>query len=238
MPKDSNDLNLSDEPLRPAMPRDVVAIARNLAAAMRQAPGRDKNVIALYRAPDYLRWGVESLSEAVTAGVLEPAANALLDVGLSAIRGFSGVSEVGKARAKLVVRGDPQVMHWLNNFPVISVPAVDTDDSKAYRLWIETTLVKEFSKLARSLGLSISRLGTFALMAGLLHVPPPWCSRPRYREAMVGTLKKLMREIKGRGDEASARVDSAAPRDPSQDHRWTIADLLGPGTDERDEDDG
>ena len=57
---------------------------------MKAAGPGDKTVMALYRVPAYLRWIVESLSEEATGGALEPAATAVLDVGLSTIRTFPG----------------------------------------------------------------------------------------------------------------------------------------------------
>ena len=107
----------------------LLAWARRVAALTRQAPVRDKTVIALYRAPDYLRWAVESLSEAATNGAVEPATTALLEVGLSTIRQFPGVAEVCDARRKRPVTATRQTMHWLSEFPVVSVSAVETDDS-------------------------------------------------------------------------------------------------------------
>src|SRR5687767_9923451 len=98
MGKRPQDLDLSDEPLRPGRPHDLFAIARACTADSRRAPAGDKTVLALYRAPDYLRWGVETLSEQATGGAMEPAALALLEEGLATIRGFPGVAKIAAAR--------------------------------------------------------------------------------------------------------------------------------------------
>ena len=45
----------------------------------------------------------------------------------------------------------------------------------------------------RSLGMSISRLATYSLMAGVLHAPS--LSAPKYRKAMVDTLRQLKEEL-------------------------------------------
>jgi hypothetical protein len=74
-------------------------------------------------------------------------------------------------------------------------------------------------------------------MAGLLQAPS--CTALAYRKAMVRTLQKLKVVIKARGLEADTRAADAAPRDATEDHLWTIADLLGPGatSDDAAEDD-
>jgi hypothetical protein len=218
------DLNASDKPLSPSFRHDLFATARRYAAEMKATPSGDKTVMALYRAPGYLRSAVEALSEQTTDGTLEPAATAALDVGLSTIRGFVGVAEIRDARLKVLSLDDAHMMRWFNDFPPVSVLAVDTDDAGEFRVHVPRPLAKKFTKLARALGVSISRLGIFALMAGLLHAPS--LSAPRYRRAMVDTLVKFKAEIKRRAEEAEARAANATPRDPSTDQLWTAADIV------------
>jgi len=226
-----DDLNLSDEPL---LPRDLRALARRYTAEMKAAGPGDKTVMALYRVPDYLRWIVESLSEEATGGALEPAATAVLDVGLSTIRTFPGVNEICSARLAVLACGDAEVMGWFNSFPAVSALAENTDDTGGWRLHVSRTLAKTFSKLARSLGMSISRLATYSLMAGVLHAPS--LSAPKYRKAMVDTLQQLKEELRRRGREAKVKAASATPRDAGTDHLWTAADLLGSTEDDHDDD--
>ncbi len=228
MGKRLEDLNLSDEPVgrqSADQPRDLVAIARATGAHMRGVPAGEKTVLALYRCPDYLRWGVEALSEAATNGALEPAGNCLLKAGLSTIRQFPGVAEIGAARRAVLAQGSAETMHWFNNFPLVDVSAAGTDDIRQYRMHVVKPLAKEEAKLARSLGLSNSRLGILALMAGLLQVPR--FSAPKYRKAMVGTLQDLRDATERRGREARARADAVPARDTAEDERWTIADVIG-----------
>ena len=224
-----DDLDLSDGPL---LPRDLYAIARHYAAEMKAAGQGDKTVMALYRVPAYLRWSVESLSEEATGGALEPAATAALDIGLATIRTFPGVHEICAARLSVLACGDAEVMSWFNSFPAVSALAENTDDTGGWRLHVSRTVAKTFAKLARSLGMSISRLATYALMAGVLHGPS--LSAARYRKAMLDTLQRLKGELRRRGHEATAKSASATPRDPSTEHLWTAADLLEPTEDDHD----
>jgi hypothetical protein len=231
MGKQIEDLNLSDAPNSPTRRRDLFMTARAYAEEMRKATSSEKTVMAVYRVPAYIRWAVEMLSEEATHGTLEPAATAVLDVGLSAIRRFPGVVAICKARLTVLPLDDAQTMEWFNHFPTVSVPAVDTDDSGEFRVHVPRALAKVFAKLARSLGMPISRLGIFALMAGVLHAPS-LCAL-KYRQAMVETTQRLKAEMKRRGNEARTRAANAVPRDRETDHLWTAADF----TDEADSDD-
>lgn len=176
-----------DAPLGAAQPCDVYALARANAAALRSRFGQEpKTVLALYRAPEYMRWATEALAERTTSGTLEPASTALLEAGLSLIRSWRGVAAICKARRAVVSLGDARIMAWFNAFPIVTADPADTDDTRAFRLHVPVSLANKFSKLGRSLGMPISRLGTYALMAGALHAPG--CTPPRYREAMFTTL--------------------------------------------------
>ncbi len=233
MGKRLEDLTVSDEPL---VPRDLFALARQIAADMKQMAARDKAVIALYRAPDYLRWGVETLSEEATGGVQEPAATCLLEVGLSTIRRFDGVTEICAARTSVLPHGDAETMHWFGDFPIVNVSAMGTDDRRPFRLHVPIALAKQFAKLARSLGLPVSRLGTFALMTGLLHAPS--CSAQKYSKAMVRTLQELRAVLERRGAEAQVRAaGAAATPNANRNQRWTIADVVGPWASSEPDDD-
>jgi hypothetical protein len=223
----------------PLLPRDVFALARANVAAAKGGFAEAKTVMPVYRAPNYLRYGIEALAEDATGGALEPATTALLEVGLSMIWSWPGVSAIREARRIVLPLGDPETMAWFNRLPIVSTDAVDTDVPGELRLHVPRSLAKKFAKFANVLGLSSSKLGSYALMAGLLHAPS--CVAGRYRRAMFRTLKKLKAELRRRGEEASIKAENAVPRDGTTDHRWTAADLLGPddaGDDDDDDNDG
>jgi hypothetical protein len=216
-----DDPDLLDAPL---LPRDVFALARSNAAAAKGGFGEVKTILSLYRAPSYLRYGIEALAEETTSGGLEPAATALLDVGLAMIWSWPGVTAIRGARRIVLPLGDPEVLAWFNRLPTVSTDAVDTDDADELRLHVPRSLAKKFAKFARVLGLSSSKLGTFALMAGLLHAPR--CVAGKYRRAMLATLTRLKTELRRRGEEARSKAENATPRDAGNDHLWTAANLI------------
>jgi len=233
--KSLEDLN-SDEPPPPGP--DVYGLARSVAAARRQAPLREGRVIALYRPLGYLETGVEQLSNEVTGGAKEPASTALLQVGLGIIRNFPGVAEIIEARSEVLPVGDAETMDWFNRFPLagIDLRPMGTYADDPFRFHAPIELANQVSKLAGLLGLSISRFTIFPLEAGLLCAPT--CCSPKYRQAMLQTLRDFRHVLERRAAEATARAAQATPRDKTQDHLYTIADLIGPWpSNETDDDD-
>jgi hypothetical protein len=218
--------HLSDEPLAEPKPRtDLVAKARLVAAELRHLSPSDKTALAVYRCPDYIRWTVEALSNAATSGAIEPAAVTVVQAGLSAIRQFPGVGEITAARRTVLPEGEIELLSWLGAFPPVSVYAAGTDDSGEYRLHVPRTLLMELGNMARSIGLSQSRLGLYALAAGVLQVPQ--FSKPQYRKAMVQALRDLRAVLQRRGREAQARAEALQAADRMDDGTYTIADVIG-----------
>jgi hypothetical protein len=214
--------DLSDTPIVPeARPPDPITRAR---AAARARGSTDGTVLALYRCPVYGRWGVEALANEATNGSLEPAGTTLLEAGMSALQRFPGLAEIKAARQTAVAKGCPDTMHFLGDFPHVQVHTAGTDDSGCYRLHVPKDLAKRLGNMARQLGLPQSRLGIFALMAGLLQVRQ--LIPPAYRQAMVETLQGLRAAIERRAAEAQARVAVGPPEDAADDGKWTLADVL------------
>jgi hypothetical protein len=220
--KSLEELSLRDEAGAPP-PRDLIAVARRYAASMHDSTQAPKTVIAVYRCPNYLRWAVEALSEQGTGGAIEPAATCLLEAGLGTIHKFPGVEEIRRARAVVLPGGDAETMAFFNTFPNIDVLSAGTGDC-TYRLHLAAPLAKRLHKLARSLGLSVSRLGLLVLMAGAVEAPS--CSTPRARKAMVLALRSFRAVLERRAAEAQSW--STTPIPPRQDDLWTLRDVLKP----------
>jgi hypothetical protein len=119
-------------------------------------------------------------------------------------------------------------MYLLSAFPHVEVLAAGTDDSGEYRLHIPTDLSKHLSNMARHLGIRHTRLGIFALAAGLRQAPPHLI-RARYRRAMDQTLLNLAQAIKRRAAEIQARAAVMPPDDlddEADDAQGTLADVI------------
>jgi hypothetical protein len=205
-------------------PLNLLLEARARAQSLRNVPAADKTVAQISRCPTYVPFGIETLSVEATNGIVEPAGVVLLEAGLSIIRRLPGVAEIRQARKAVLRRADPEMMHWLGDFPPLSPSMAGTGD-RQYRLHIPKSLGKQIGTLARSLGMSQSMLNLYALMAGLLMVPT--LVRAEYRRAMFEALLELKAVLRRRGDQAHARATTLPARDAVDDGRWTIAGLIG-----------
>lgn len=233
MAKSIDELKLTDEPLPaadlstlpdpPPDQGDLIARAKAHAKEHRLCTS-EKAVVAAYRAPEYLRFGIEALANEATSGAIDPAAHFLVELGLEVIREFEGVAEIAKARRIVLPKGNGRQVGWFNDFPVIDFFAEGTEDHKALRSRFDVSFVKELHNFARSVGLSASRLVLFCLMAGLVQLPS--CSGRPFRLAMVKTLRQLRRAFVHRAREARQRAERIQARPDSDDDSGNLADVL------------
>jgi hypothetical protein len=220
------DLNqFSDTPNPPETPpRDLIARVR-LAARMRRSAD---SVLRLPRCPIFYRWVVETVGNEAADGALEPAHTTALEVGLSVLQQLPGVAEIRAARQAALPQASPDTMYLLSDFPHVEVLAAGTDDSREYRLHVPKDFSKRLTNIARHLGIRHTRLGIFALAAGLLQAPANLIRAP-YRRAMEQSLLNLAKAIKRRAAEIQARAAVMPPEDPddeADDAQRTLADLI------------
>jgi hypothetical protein len=169
---------------RPA-PYSLIQEAKSAATSARLAG--DRKQVAAYRPPSCIVWGIERLARQIPKGGLDAAATLALEVGIGRLCGIPGVKDLRGARARALPFGDPEAMHFFDNFGLLNIEAGRAGTSRdRYVRDLPAGLVRVCGRIAADLGLSISILVTLAYCAALIGeeelVPR------KYQQALYDTL--------------------------------------------------